>query len=398
MNAKKKFLTIFLTLISVVLAVFLSACGSEPVRYQYGQPEDLADSISVGTIEEAGIDVEVLGRGIDRIRDGDFKAIHSLLIYKDGKLVVEEYFGGHPFSWEHAGYKGPWIEWTADRHHVNMSVTKTYVSAIVSIAISKGYIDSVHDSIFDYLPDYQRFAIDGKENITIEHLLTMTSGLEFNEWNSKSSGKNSIMNIYDCPDAVVCVLEVPLIHKPGTSFTYSGGNFIVLGEIIKYATGMEMDEFASIHLFKPLGIDELPQWVRYDLSGMVDAAGGLLQTPREMLKLGVTYLNNGVWDGQQIIDPEWVAKSAVPYGNNTRIKIPGDDAGRKGYGYSWWTFSIKHNGETYDAYNAGGWGGQRIIVLPGLDMVVVFTAGNYNSTVTNHTILEKHIIAALLSE
>ena len=198
--------------------------------------------------------------------------------------------------------------------------------------------------------------------------------------------------------AVVCVLQVPLVHKPGTNFTYSGGNFIVLGEIVKYATGMELDEFAGIHLFKPMGIDELPQWVRYDTSGMLDAGGGLLQTPREMLKLGITYLNNGVWDGQQIIDPEWVAKSAVPYGDNTGIKIPGDDAGRKGYGYSWWTFSVKHNGETYDAYNAGGWGGQRIIVIPGLDMVVVFTAGNYSSTVTNHTILEKHIIAALQSE
>jgi CubicO group peptidase (beta-lactamase class C family) len=223
----------------------------------------------------------------------------------------------------------------------------------------------------------------------------MTSGLEFNEWNSKSGGKNSIMNIYDCPDAVVCVLEVPLVHKPGTNFTYSSGNFIVLGEIVKYATGMEIDEFAGIHLFKPLGIDELPLWVRYDLSGMVDAAGGLLLTPREMLKFGLTYLNNGKWDGQQIIPEEWVALSAVSYGGNTGINVPGVDGGRKGYGYSWWTWNTKHNGERLDMFYAGGWGGQRIIVIPNLDTVVVMTAGDYTSNTKTFALMDKYILPAI---
>jgi CubicO group peptidase (beta-lactamase class C family) len=386
---------LFATVALVILTLLaVAGCQSGPPDYTYTPPEDLGDGLEVGTIEEVGIDFNLIGTAVDRIWDGDFKAVHSLLIFKDGKLVVEEYFSGHRFSWEGSGYRGEWIEWDADEHHVSLSLTKSYVSAIVSIAIAQGFINSVHDSIFDYLPDHQRFAKDGKEDITIEHLVTMTSGLEWNEWNSKSGSKNSIMNVYKCSDQVACVLEEPLKHEPGTHFTYSGGNFLVLAQIVKHATGMEMDEYAGLHLYEPMGISELPLWVRYD-SGMIDAAGGSLHTSRELLKLGVTYLNDGVWNGRQVIDEEWVALSGVPYKNNTGIKIPGDDAGRKGYGYTWWTFTVRHNGKKMNAYNAGGWGGQRIYVLPELDAVVVMTGGTYTANTATFTVLDKYILPAI---
>jgi len=385
---------VVLTLLVVLVLLALAGCQSGPPDYTYAPPEDLDDGLEVGTIDEVGIDFNLIGTAVDRIREGDFKAVHSLLVFKEGKLVVEEYFSGYRFSWEGSGYRGEWIEWDADEHHCSMSLTKSYVSAIVSIAIAQGFINSVHDSIFDYLPDYQRFAKDGKEDITIEHLVTMTSGLEWNEWNSKSGTKNSIMNLYSCSDQVRCILDVPPKHEPGTRFTYSGGNMVLLAQIVKYATGMEMDEFAGIHLYEPMGIDDLPLWVRFD-SGVLDAAGGSLHTPREMMKFGVTYLNDGVWDGQQVIDPEWVALSATPYRNNTGIRVPGVGGGRKDYGYTWWIHRTRHNGKKIDAFYAGGWGGQRIIVIPDLEAVVVFTGGTYTANTATFAVLDKYILPAI---
>jgi CubicO group peptidase (beta-lactamase class C family) len=114
-----------------------------------------------------------------------------------------------------------------------------------------------------------------------------------------------------------------------------------------------------------------------------------------MLKLGVTYLNGGVWDAKQVIDPGWVARSAVPYGDNTGIRIPGTDGGPKDYGYTWWIHHTRHNGEKLDAFYAGGWGGQRIIVLPDLDAVVVMTGGTYTANTATFAVLDNYILAAI---
>ena len=384
-----------LAILTTFALLALAGCQSGPPEYVYSAPEDLGDGLAVGTIEEVGIDFNLIGNAVDRIWDGDFKAIHSLLIYKDGKLVVEEYFSGHHFSWEHAGYRGEWVEWDADEWHVNMSVTKSYTSAIVGLAIREGNINSVHDSIFDYLPDRQRFATGGKEDITIEHLLTMTSGLEWDEWSASHTDRaNDATGMMLDRDPVRYVLEKSLAHDPGTHFTYNSGNLMLLSEIVRNTTGMDLDEFARTRLFEPLGIGELPTWVRWD-SGVIAADGGLLQTSREMMKFGVTFLNGGVWDGQQVIDPEWVARSAVPYGDNTGIRVPGTDGGRKGYGYTWWIHPTRHNGEKIDAFYAGGWGGQRIIVIPDLDAVVVFTGGTYSSNTETFAILDKYVLPAM---
>jgi CubicO group peptidase (beta-lactamase class C family) len=115
---------------------------------------------------------------------------------------------------------------------------------------------------------------------------------------------------------------------------------------------------------------------------------------REMLKFGITYLNNGRWNGEQVIPEEWASLSAVPYGNNSGIRVPGSDGGRKGYSYSWWTWETKHNGQLLKTYYAGGWGGQRIFVIPELDTVVIMTGGNYTSKTHTFEIMEKYVLPA----
>jgi CubicO group peptidase (beta-lactamase class C family) len=275
-----------------------------------------------------------------------------------------------------------------------MSAGKSITSACISIAIEEGFIESVEQSIFEYLPDYQHLATDGKDEITIEHLLTMTAGLEWDEWSASNSDiNNDLIRLWvDCDDQVACVLERPLINEPGTNFTYSGGGMIVLGEIIANATGMDIEAFASKYLFAPLGIDSVV-WTRFD-SGVIYAGGEQMLSSREMLKFGITYLNNGRWNGEQVIPEEWASLSAVPYGNNSGIRVPGSDGGRKGYSYSWWTWETKHNGQLLKTYYAGGWGGQRIFVIPELDTVVIMTGGNYTSKTHTFEIMEKYVLPA----
>lgn len=276
-----------------------------------------------------------------------------------------------------------------------MSCTKSIISAIAGIAEDKGFFD-VNESIFNYLPDHQIYKTNGKGNITIEHLLSMSSGLEFDEWSTGHGSRvNDIDRIHwDCgDDPLTCVLERPLKHVPGEKFNYNSGGTIIMGEIIKNATGQDMAEFANEQLFNPLGIDSVI-WNRFK-NGVIAGGGGLKMTSRDMLKFGICFLNNGVWNEQQIISPKWVERSRNSYGNNTGIKVPGSDFRKQGYSYSWWTGLLETQKREVGFYSASGWGGQKIMIIDDLNMVMVFTRGNY--VVKNHhqKILERIVLPAI---
>ena len=113
-----------------------------------------------------------------------------------------------------------------------------------------------------------------------------------------------------------------------------------------------------------------------------------------MIKFGVTYLNEGEWNGEQIISADWVEKSSIPYNNNIDINIPGEDSGKNGYGYTWWTSELNYSGQETNMFRAGGWGGQEIMVFPELDMVVVFTGGNYAEKTHLYEVVERFILPA----
>ena len=341
------------------------------------------------------IDAKLIEKAVDDINRGKYKEVHSMLIFKDNKLVFEEYFKGHKYRWDGRDYHGELVAWDRDMQHTVMSAGKSITSTCIGIAIDKGFIESVHQSIFDYLPEHQHLNADGKDKITIEHLLTMTSGLEWNEWGaSYTSLENDTFKLWvQCEDQITCVLERPLTNEPGTSFTYSGGGMIVLGEIIKNATKMNIDEFSRKYLFEPLEIDS-PNWVQFE-SGVIDASGGFKITPRDMAKFGVTFLNKGVWNGKQIISEQWVERSATSFPGNEGINIPGEDSGKNGYSYSWWVRIFSNSSERIHMYSAGGWGGQHIMALPELNTVVVFTGGNYLTYRPPFKIFKEYIIPAI---
>ena len=282
-----------------ILSLLIAGCDSTfASQYIYRPPEKVDDGLEVGTLETANIDLDLIGTAVDKIQAGKYKEVHSMLIFRDNKLVFEEYFMGHRYKWDGPGHHGAWVTWNKTMLHDVKSATKSITSACIGIAIDQGLIKSVDQSIFDYLPEHQHLNTDGKDQITIEHLLTMTSGLEWNEWGAPlSNPKNDIIGLWfpPCEDPITCVLERPLVSEPGESFTYNGGGTIVLGEIIKHATDMDIDEFSKKYLFEPLAI-EYSNWVRFD-QGLISADGGLEITPRSMAKIGVTFLNHGVWNG-----------------------------------------------------------------------------------------------------
>jgi len=384
----------------IIISSLLMSCDSVNTsgQYSYRPPENINDGLEVGSLKNVNIDEDMIAKAVGRIQMGKYKEIHSMLIFKDNKLVFEEYFQGHKYKWDAPYYQGEWVQWDRTMKHQIMSCTKSVTSACINLAIENGFIQNVNQSIFDYLPDHQQYNSGQKKNITIEHLLTMTSGLQWDEWHAPhATAENDIDRLYiECSDdPLACVLEKPQIHTPGESFTYNGGGMIALGEILRNASGIDIVEFSKQFLFSPLGIDSI-RWDRFP-EGEVETAGGLHITPRDMLKIGVTYLKNGLWKGERIISADWVTKSEIPYHNNSGIRLPIEDSGINGYGYTWWTSEVGSGGKKTNMYRANGWGGQVIMVFPDLNMVVVFTGGNYTVRSKLFEIIERFVLPAAVS-
>lgn len=253
----------------------------------------------------------------------------------------------------------------------------------------KVFIDNVNEKIFTYLDNYSDLINEDKDKITIEHLLTMTSGLEWNEWDvTPEQQNNDIMQLNSSPDPVRYVLAKPIVSEPGTSFYYSGGGVNVLGGLIRIASGLRVDNFSGQYLFGPLGITDF-QWQTLYPSGFVACHGDCYLRPRDMAKFGYLFLNNGVWNGNRIISEAWVRRSAEEY-----ISLP-QVSWADGYGYLWWLYTYNSNNQSFESFRADGWGGQQIIIFPNLNMVVVFTGANYTGHPPCEEILTRYILPAI---
>jgi len=381
-------------IILIFLLMLLIGCSTQN-NYLYQAPTNGEEGLKVGNLEEVHMNTDMIEKAVERISRGKHGEVHSILIFKDDKLVLEEYFEGHRYKWDEPRYHGELVQWNQSMPHEMMSVTKSVTSACIGIAVDKGFIESVNQSIFDYLPEYQHLNVDNREYITIEHLLTMTMGLAWDEWSAAhGSSANSIDSLwFDCEETITCVLERPWWREPGQLFTYNGGGMAILGEILKNSSGMNIEEFSKEYLLDPLGIEN-NKWSQFP-GGVWDGSGSFDMTSRDMVKFGALFLNDGKWDDQQIISSEWVGKSSTIYNNNIDIVIPGEDSGKNGYGYTWWISEFSHDDKNIKMFRAGGWGGQEIMTFPEVDMIVVFTGGNYAKKTTLFSIVENYILPSI---
>ena len=366
------------------LLLLITACSGE----QFEAPATAVDGWQTGSLDEVGLDEVPVAQALRRIRSGEYEDVHSLLIVKDGHLVLEEYFPGHVWSYNAEHFEGPYAEFDRDTPHTIMSVTKAFTSAAVGIAVEQGAIGSEQDPVFDYFPAYEELRTAEKEALTIEHLLTMSSGLQWNEWEYPlSDARNDLIQLWIVDDPVGYILSKPLAHEPGSSWYYSGGDVILLSEIIQEATGQRFDQYANEQLLAPLGISDY-EWDFID-EDTVHASGDLMLRPRDMAKLGYLLLNNGRWQGEQILSEEWVEKTTAAY-----IDSPGTDQGRQ-YGYQWWHMTFPGPNSPVKALHRSGWGGQELYLFPDLDMLVAMTGGSYEDQPPTNDIIANHIIPAV---
>lgn len=360
-GSQKIFPKIYTILIISIMAAFLLSFGlccdrsSRPDKGFRSRPENLADGWEVSTLDTQRIDRVQISELLESVDNGEYRDIHSLVIIKNGYLVLDAYFDGYDYDDLQNCY----------------SVTKSVSSALIGIALDKGFIESVGVCMRDYFQDYQ--GIDwsgGKDRITIKNMLTMRSGLEWEELVIPySSPLNSHTQMTGNEDWIEFVLRRPMEHAPGSTFEYDSGTSHMLGAIIREATGMPIDSFARHNLFEPLGITNV-YWNRDPLGNPCTGGswGGLMLCARDMAKFGFVYLNRGKWNGVQVIPPAWICESTTRHVNVNFI-------GSSGYGYQWWTAVFDVDGVKIEVPYAMGYGGQYIFIIEDLDMVVAFTGG-----------------------
>jgi CubicO group peptidase (beta-lactamase class C family) len=308
------------------------------------------------SLAEVGIDEQPLSEVVARIHAGTYQNVHSILIVKDGKLVFEEYFSGYTWDYAGEGFKGELTDFDAETRHNLASVTKSFTSALIGIAIDKGFIASVDEKVWAFFPEYDDLGDASKDSISLEHLLTMTSGLEWNGMDvpvATRDPRNDLIQLFMVDDPITYVLAKPVVDKPGTRWYYNGGGTNVLGEIIRKATGIRIDDFAQEYLFAPLGITDY-EWDVIN-PDVIHASGNLSLRPRDMAKLGYVYLNDGIWQGERIVSVDWIRNSTQAYATTPWSS---------GYGYQWWFANYRAGLRTLDSFYADGWGGQRIVVFP----------------------------------
>ena len=270
--------------------------------------------------------------------------IHSVLIIKDGYIVAEQYYSE---------------DYSEDSLHPIASCTKSITSALFGIAMEKGYLTGVDQRLVDFFPelDVQNLS-EEKESITLEHMLTMSSGLEWYELEYfYSDDRNTFRQWVNNGGGIQFVLDRPMVAAPGEIYSYNTGASHVLSGILQKVTSTRTDSFALKHLFEPLGIDQY-YWP-VDGGGIAFGGSSMRMTPRDMARFGYLYLKNGTWNGVQIIPEDWVEVSQQQHIERKYIED-------YYYGYHWWV-------SDHDSYSAVGYGGQWITVVPEHDLVVVFT-------------------------
>jgi CubicO group peptidase (beta-lactamase class C family) len=373
-----------LVLMFVLQLLLLSGCR-KCEEYRYTVPEVTNDGWQTATLSSANVAAEPIHELFNRIKDNTYKNIHSVLVVKNGKLVVEEYFPGRDSNGKYRVYQRETL-------HETCSITKCVNSILIGLAINQHLIKGVDEKISTLLPAYSDvFGDEKKDAICLKHLLTMTAGFSWDEWKYPySDPRNDHAAMDDSKDPVRYVLQRPLITKSGEQFVYNSGGSTVLGEIIHQMSGLKADKFAERHLFGPLGISKY-YWSNY-ATGFVRTGGGLAVRPRDMAKIGYLFLNGGRWQGQQIVSEEWVKESIK---NRVDPKQFPDWHKDGGYGYQWWLRSFKVGNRVIFSYHAPGLGGQFIFVVPEFEIVAVFTGWNENElSLQPFEMFERYVLAA----
>ncbi|HKY54404.1 MAG TPA: serine hydrolase [Anaerolineales bacterium] len=291
-----------------------------------------------GSPQEHGIQDDRLWLADQTIRR-NLPNVHSLLVIRNGAIVFEQYYQGH----------------SSNSIFDIRSVTKSFISTLIGIAVKEEYIPDLDQNILSYFPEDKTANMDPrKAAITIRHLLMMKSGLAWDE-------EQDFEQLYSSENWVRYLFNLLMREVPGLVFNYNSGASHILSALIHRATGMTALEFAQRRLFSRLGIGN-HSWAS-DPMGVTIGYADLLLTARDLAKLGLLYINHGRWNGDQLLTPEYIRAATTAWS-------PGGFPEEAEYGYHWWALPS----ETHSSYFAAGYGGQYLWIAPDLDLIVVTTA------------------------
>lgn len=328
-------LTSILFLYLVIFSIFILPFA-EFSNYAFAQNYWPTDDWIIKVPKEVEMDEDILfamDKHINKLQKNGDLTLDSLLIIRNGYLVKENYYNGYNKTAMHLAY----------------SLTKSVISALVGIAIEEEYLN-LSQKMIDFFPDREIANMDSRKgNITIEHLLTMTSGLDWTD--------TLLVFWLVSENQVQYVLDRPMKHEPGAVFNYNTGSTHILSAILQNVTGKSTLQYAQEKLFGPLGIEDY-EWAD-DNQGIYYGGHGLSLISRDMAKFGFLYLNNGTWEEEQLVTKEWVT-------NTTQLEVVINN--ELDYGHLWWIWT------NHSAYMAIGIFGQYIVVFQDYDLVIVMTA------------------------
>jgi CubicO group peptidase (beta-lactamase class C family) len=338
-----------------------------------------------GTPSSAGLDEAALKDFDADIAGGKYTMTDSFRVFRCGAEVFARQYH-HDYSQIYAKeakikgplnarLSGPYNYYDSAWHpfyrgtdlHTMQSISKTVTSIILGIAVTRGdFKASLDTPVLKYFDVAKVKNLDDrKRHLTVENLLTMTSGMNSEELyypHDSGASENDFVHMEASDDWVQYAIDEPVVEEPGKNFVYSSADAELLAHVFQRETGQDINAYAEKYLFGPLGIRHF--WKR-DYAGTVDTEGGLYLNDEDLAKIGFLYLNNGLWEGRQIVSEDWVKRSVAPH-----VPMPYTvDAGRLYYGFNWWLYPV----DGRFVWMATGIGGQNLVVFPEQNLIVVFT-------------------------
>jgi len=306
---------------------------------------------SQGQPGDSGIDTDALESLYSEMAREPHHDLKGIVIVHSGRLVSEHYFNGD----------------SVDTLHDIRSATKSIASLLMGIALQKGLVHGIDDSIALYLPGLPR---DGKEKITIKDLLNMRSGLDADDGVPSSPGGEDALD--KSSDWIRTVYEVPMKDAPGAKYNYCSINAFLTGAIVENVSHMPLDKFATANLFKPLEIQSY-RWRQVPVN-RITGQGNLSITTRDLAAIGELMRNDGVVNGSRVVSHEWIERSLA-----SQVAISNSDPYADFYGYMWYTKAEPIGDHTVEVHFASGNGGNKIYIVPSLRMVIAITSSAYNT-------------------
>jgi CubicO group peptidase (beta-lactamase class C family) len=382
---------------NLLMLVSLVGCGSGQTNGTPWPDEEWPTS----TPEEQGISAAAIDSLVADMAAGEYGLVDAFMLIRNGYVVADHRFThdywtiaaeydttNHMYNYDHPDWH-PYLKGT-DLHSLQ-SVTKSVTSAALGIAMDEGLLGGVETPVMPFFEAYQPYVTDERKRSTkLEDFLTMRSGLQWTTTGGYESEEHSTIQLEASDEWIRFVLEQPTDTNPGERYQYNDGVSVLLGKILREATGQRIDEWAKERLFDPIGITDFYWKITPD--GEADTEGGLYLSTEDLARFGYLFLRGGEWDGRQIVSLEWVEASTSPVVPDV---APDNDRQDPGYGYQWWV-PDHENGNTR-IFAGNGYGGQFVLVSPEHDIVVVFNGWNIHGGARKSTwrALQERILPAV---